>query len=97
MEVEEVIYGDLKCGGNVHYKEDDAIICKFQRPLFSSADNYDEVLVYNEDRDFTMIVPMDEEAMEEIFPDEEEKTYWLCVPDKNNYLHPIKRVEEQEW
>ena len=97
MEIDEVVYGNLKRGGTVHYKEDDAIICKFQRPLFSSDDNYDEVLAYNENRDFTMIVPMDEEAMEEIFPDGAEKTYWVCVPDKEGYLHPIKQVEEQEW
>lgn len=82
---------------DIHYDDDDAIICKFQRPLFSSAGNYDEVLAYNENRDFTMIIPMDEEAMEEIFPEGEEKTYWVCVSDEEGYLHPIEQVGEQEW
>ena len=73
------------------------IICKFQRPLFDSKGEMNNVLVYNEDRDFEMIVPLDDEAMEEIFPDDEFKTYWVCEPDKGGYLHPIKQVGEQDW
>ena len=73
------------------------IICKFQRPLFDSRGEMNNVLAYNETRDFEMIVPLDDEAMEEIFPNDELKTYWVCEPDKKGYLHPIKQLEEQDW
>lgn len=73
------------------------IICKFQRPLFDSKGEMNNVLAYNETRDFEMIVPLDDEAMEEIFPDDELKTYWACVPDEDGYLIPMEQLEEQEW
>lgn len=78
-------------------ENDNKIICKFQRPLFDSKGEMNNVLAYNEDRSFEMIVPLDDEAMEEIFPNEEFKTYWLCEPDEEGYLHPIKQLEEQDW
>lgn len=71
-------------------------ICKFQRPIASTM-GMDEVLVYNEGRSVEMIVPCDEEAMDEIFPEGEFKTYWECELDKEGYLHPIKQLEEQDW
>lgn len=78
-------------------ENDNKIICKFQRPLFDSNGEMGNVLVYNEDRDFEMIVPLDDEAMEEVFPDGEFKTYWVCEPDEEGYLHLIEQLEEQEW
>ena len=79
------------------YTDDEPIICKFQRPLFTSDGDLSKVLVYNEDRSFMMQQEMDEEDMKEIFPDDELKTYWACVPDEDGYLVPMERLEEQDW
>lgn len=72
------------------------IICKFQRPLFDSRGEVNQVLIYNESRNFTLQVEMDEGDMKEIFPNDELKTYWACVLDEDN-LHPIEQLEEQDW
>lgn len=72
-------------------------ICKFQRPLFSTAgSNY--ILVYNEDRSLSVQMEMRDNEIEALFPDKELKTYWLCrINQKTKMLEPIEQVEEQEW
>lgn len=74
-------------------------ICKFQRPIatnFSSDDT--EVLVYNEDRSLMGQMPVDKKTLNELFPNEEFKTYWLCELNKETkMLEPLEQAEEQEW
>lgn len=74
-------------------------ICKFQRPIVTNYNSDDtEVLVYNEDRSLMGQIPVDKKTLNELFPDDEFKTYWLCELNKETkLLEPLEQVEEQEW
>lgn len=74
-------------------------ICKFQRPIVTNSNSGDtEVLVYNEDRSLMGQIPVDKKTFNELFPDNEFKTYWLCELNKESkMLEPLEQVEEQEW
>lgn len=74
----------------------DSVICKFQRPLMTTGDE-SEVLVYNEDDTIMFSQVLDEDDMKTIFPEDEYKTYWVCEPNEEGWLVPVKQVEEQDW
>lgn len=70
-------------------------ICKFQRPI-STTGSISEILVYNEDRSLEVMMELNDDEIEALFPEMEYKTYWKCIV-KNKMLNPIEQVEEQEW
>lgn len=75
------------------------LICKFQRPLLST-DGDNCILVYDEQCDVMEYLPVSEEDMEFLFPDEALKTYWLCEKEDEGdrgVIYPIEQVEEQGW
>lgn len=84
---------------DIHSDDDNTFICKFQRPLVcSNIENQNDILIYDETRDFEAVVTLDKKAVEILFPEEAEKTYWLCMLDEDDgHFYPIKQVGEQEW
>lgn len=60
-------------------------------------DNYNEVLVYNEDREITQFVNYDKEMVEQVFGDEL-KVYWIGeIDEKRQGIRLVEQVEEQAW
>lgn len=78
----------------VRYKRE---ILKLQRSLFTS-DGIDDVLIYNEDRTTTALLPLDGTNLEEVFG-EEPKVYYLAdVPQADgHFIKLIKQMPEQPW
>ena len=72
------------------------MILKLLRKL-PITDNYNEVLVYNEDREITQFVNYDKEMVEQVFGDEL-KVYWIGEVDVENHsIKLIKKVAKQDW
>lgn len=74
-------------------------IFKVQRPMATSDDEgYNQLLIYDEDRDIDQIWNASKEEMEQLFPNDELKTYWEGEVDtKKRQFWLTKPVEEQPW
>lgn len=72
-------------------------IFKLQRPVYDSDGDYDQVMLYNEDRSVDQIIQMSRDEIEELFGDEY-KVYVKGVI-KNDGIMRVMNVldEEQDW
>lgn len=70
-------------------------IWKLQRPLFSSAGEYGEILAYTEGKENEAIIPVTMEIIDELFGDEAKIYVTAEVIDGNLSIDEL--VEEQPW
>lgn len=69
-------------------------IWKLQRPLHSN-DDVPMVMAYTEDRENLAMLPMPEEAIDEVFGDE--RKIYVRARVVNGILKVKRRVAEQDW
>ena len=79
--------------------KDNVVVCKFQRPLLASDNDMNRILVYDESRSIEFTHVMSDEEIKFLFPNDDYKTYWVCLRDKKNpdVLNPIALIEGEEW
>lgn len=70
-------------------------VFKLQRPLHTNGD-YNEILIYNEDRSVEAQLPVSSEVIELIFNDEY-KVYMLGKVGDDGIVRISGRVEDQDW
>lgn len=74
------------------------VVLKFQQPLFSTGEPM--VLAYNEGRNIMAQMSLTEEEVNFIFPNDEEKTYWLVegeVVRGNFEITDFIEQTEEDW
>ena len=79
--------------------KENTVVCKFQRPLLASDEDMNRILVYDKSRSIEFTRDMSDEDIKFLFPDNEYKTYWVCLRDKKkpDTLSPIALLEGEEW